>query len=97
LFRLYDDQFNLLAERTDVLPSGRHRSLFVTQLFPNLPGIGEMVGLLTVQSTRPLAVLTLRLRDDPNVGFPADIPNLTTLPVAPGIPEPIQAAARKTP
>ncbi len=92
LMRLYDDDFNLLGERVVILPPGRHQSSFVAQLFPQVSNAREMLGLLTVQSSYPVAVVTLRLRDNPLVAFPADVPNLTTLPVAPGIPDTVRPA-----
>lgn len=94
LLRLYDDEYNQLAEKTLILPSGRRLAQFVAELFPEVPGVREMVGLLTVRSTRPVAVVTLRLKDDPNRGFPADVPTLTTLDVAPGIPEGVTPASQ---
>jgi len=63
----------------------------VAQLFPKISQVREMIGLLTAKSNRPLAVVTLRYRDDPTKHFPADIPSLTTLPVAPGIPEDVRS------
>ena len=91
LLRLYDDDFNLLGQRVVVLAQGHHQSSFVAQLFPQIPQAREMIGLLTAKSSRPLAVVTLRYRDDPTLDFPADVPNLTTLPVAPGIPDDLRS------
>ncbi len=86
--RLYNRTFQLLAVRELTLAPGEHSARFVdAAMFDGVADIDEMVGTLTVESDRPLAVITLRLRDNPNRDFPFEIPTLTTLPVSPGRPD----------
>ncbi len=40
--------------------------------------------MVTVASDIPLAALTLRQNDNPSLGFPQDVPTLTTFPVISG-------------
>ncbi len=83
--RLLDRDGNLLATRQIELAAGQHLARFVTELFPDAP-LDEFEGLLTIESTLPLAILTLQREDDPNVAFPPDVPTLTTLPTLEGRP-----------
>jgi PhoPQ-activated pathogenicity-related protein len=86
--RLYDEEFELMATRELVLEPGEHRARFVFELFEHLgEQVGEMRGVLTVRSDRPLAALTLRTRDDPALVFPDRVPILTAFPVVPGVPD----------
>ena len=81
--RLYDNEFNELAStNAEVLP-GHHFARFITQLFSETAGIDEMQGTVTVSSTEPVVAVTLRQTDDPQRGFPEDVPILTTFPVIP--------------
>ena len=85
--RLHDKQFALLAENTVSLPGGGHLAQFAWQFFPEIEAQArEMEGLLTVQSTMPLAAVTLRQNDDPTKIFPQDVPTLTAFPVIAGRP-----------
>ncbi len=81
--RLYDDEFNELAASEEELLPGNHFARFITQLFAATPGIEEMQGTVTVSSTEPVVAVTLRQTDDPQRGFPQDVPILTTFPVIP--------------
>ncbi len=83
--RLYDKNSNLINREEIVLGPGRHLAQFVTQLFSQGQAqLFEMEGVLTVESSQPLAAVTLRVRDDPQRDFPADVPTLATFPVIPG-------------
>ena len=81
--RLYDNEFNELASTNAELLPGRHFARFITQFFSETPGIDEMQGTVTVSSTEPVVAVTLRQTDDPQRGFPEDVPILTTFPVIP--------------
>ena len=72
--RLYDDDFNLPRGAVVILPPGRHQSSFVAQALPPSFQCERDARPLTVQSSYPVAVVTLRLRDNPLVAFPADSP-----------------------
>ncbi len=87
VMRLYDQDFRLLGTREIHLAPGQQMSQFADSLFADTPGVGEMVGNLTVSSSVPLAVITLRLKDSPSREFPLEVPTLTTLPVSPGRPD----------
>ncbi len=90
--RLFDQQFNLIAERElDPLASGSHLARFVHQLFDDEQVVSkaqEMKGLLTVESTRPLVAVTLRQKDAAGLEFPDEVPLVTAFPVVPGVPGP---------
>lgn len=86
--RLYDLDFGLLAEQALELAPGQHLPRFISQLFPNYPPAGEMLGLVTVESSVPVAVVTLRQKNEIGVDFPQEVPLLTTFPVIPGVPLP---------
>ncbi len=90
--RLFDQQFNLIAERElDPLAAGSHLARFVHQLFDDEQVISqaqELKGLLTVESTRPLVAVTLRQKDEPGLEFPDEVQLVTTFPVVPGVPGP---------
>lgn len=86
--RLYDNTFQLLGEEQLELAPGQHLPRFLNQFFESIANqLEDLRGLLTVASDRPLAVVTLRQRDDPSVDFPADVPTLTAFPVLTGRPE----------
>ncbi len=87
VMRLYDQNFQLLGTREITLGPGEQMSQFADSTFAGTPGVGEMVGNLTVSSSAPLAVITLRLKDNPGREFPLEVPTLTTLPVSPGRPD----------
>ncbi len=82
--RLYDEQFEPLAEKSLLLAAGQQTAQFVDRAFAEVLGIGDFVGILTVSSNRGLAAIALRQNDDPRVDFPLKVPTLTTLTVAPG-------------
>jgi hypothetical protein len=81
--RLFDEEFNFLAQRQLDLQPGEHASFYVQNLFKGVPNVDEMVGVLWVYSERPLAAITLRQREDPSRQFPQTVPTLTTFPVTP--------------
>ena len=90
--RLYDLDFNLLAEQEITLEAGHHLPRYVSQLFTD-PDVSEqateMRGVLTVDSDQPLAAVTLRQKDVQfSVRNPAAVPTLTTFPVIAGVPAP---------
>jgi len=86
--RLYDQNFRLIQQKELNLSPGEHRARFISELFPETAQTArEMLGVLSVASNEPVAVVTLRLRDDPALKFPEDVPNLTTFPVIPGRPD----------
>ena len=80
--RLYDNDFNLLGTQTITLATGE----VVTDpaFFEGVSGVEEMTGSLTVESDVALAVAVLLQDDDLAVGFPTDVPILTTFPAIPG-------------
>ncbi len=82
--RLYDERFDLLAEKEILLAVGQHQAQFVHTMFAEIAGIRSFVGTLTVHSSRPLSAVALRQHDDPRLDFPFEVPTLTTLTVAPG-------------
>ena len=83
--RLYDKSFNLIAEAVLEVGAGQQVARFVWQFFPEIEAqVREMEGVLTVESTVPLAALTLRQNDNPIREFPSEVPTLTTFPVIPG-------------
>jgi hypothetical protein len=86
--RLYDLNFSLLAEQVLELAPGQHLPRFISQLFPSYPPAGEMLGLVAVESSVPVAAVTLRQKNEIGVDFPQEVPLLTTFPVIPGVPIP---------
>lgn len=89
--RLFDQEFNLIAEKElDPLAAGSHLARFVHQLFDDEDVVSraqEMKGLLTLESDRPLAAVTLRQKDAAALEFPEEVPLLTVFPVVPGTPD----------
>ncbi|MEJ2079767.1 MAG: SBBP repeat-containing protein [Acidobacteriota bacterium] len=85
--RLYDLDFNLLAEKEISLAAGQHLPRFINQLFDGdvATQAKEMRGVLTVESDLPIAAVTLRQKD---AQYPDNVPTLTTFPVIAGVPEP---------
>lgn len=81
--RLYTKDFQLLAEESLNLKPGAHLARFVFQLFPEVMEAEEMEGVVVVDSTVPIAAVTLRQLNDPFVEFPVEVPLLTTFPVIP--------------
>ena len=63
------------------LAAGQHKAQFVTQLFPEVEGVAEMRGLLTISSPVPIVAVTLLQNDDPATPFPQDVGTLTAFPV----------------
>ena len=88
VMRLYDSEFRLLEEVITEIAEGEHRAQFVDQIFQSVAQMNLNNAMLTVHSSRPLAAVALRQRDDPHRDFPDDVPTLTTFPVAPGVPDP---------
>ncbi len=82
--RLYDTEFNLLAEDTLDLAPGSHLPRFASELFPEVEGLDNLEGTLTVSSTQPIAAITIRQNDEPALQFPTEVPTLATFPVIPG-------------
>ena len=82
--RLYDTEFNLLAEDTLDLAPGSHLPRFASELFPEVEGLDNLEGTLTVSSTQPITAITIRQNDEPALQFPAEVPTLATFPVIPG-------------
>ena len=94
ILSLYDTSFNLLALATVSLARGHHRAGFIWEFFAEVAEVAdqarEMQGLVTVDSDRPLAGLTLRTNrassEDPRS-------TLTTFPIVPGRPDAAAAEA----
>ncbi|HOM99081.1 MAG TPA: SBBP repeat-containing protein [Acidobacteriota bacterium] len=94
--RLYDLEHKLLGERVlDMVTPGNppqywlgpnaHLPRYVHEFFFGLVAeAAEMRGVLTVESSQPLAAVTLRQRVGKS--FPEDVTTLTTFPVIPGVP-----------
>lgn len=83
--RLYDLEFNLLSEQQITLAAGQHLPKFVYQLFPDVSSQAtEMRGVLTVESTKPIAAVTLRQKAAEY--SQTSVPTLTTFPVIAGVP-----------
>ncbi len=70
---LIDSQGKMVQQAEDTLPARGHKALYVTELFPSVPGIDEFEGTIRFVSTTKLAALTLRTRG----------PNFTSLPAVP--------------
>ena len=87
VMRLYDSEFRLLEEVFTEIADGRHKAQFIGQIFPSVAQMNLSNAMLTVHSSKPLAAVALRQRDDPYREFPDDVPTLTTFPVAPGAPD----------
>jgi hypothetical protein len=83
--RLYDLDRQLIGEDEFELNPARHLARYTYQLFPSLPQAEEMEGVLTVESSQPLAAVTVRQINRPELAFPAEVPTLTTFPVIPGV------------
>jgi len=87
--RLYDKSFAFKAEKAlevlapNFLP-GRHLAAYATEIFPLIRQQKIEEGTITVESSQPLAALTLRQRDDFAVPFPSEVTSLTTFPVVEG-------------
>ena len=86
LLRLYNNQFQLLAQTAVELARGHHLPTFVSQLFEDTVVASEMQGILTVESLDPVALTTLR-QSEPGVEYPGRIPTLAAFPVLEGSPE----------
>ena len=85
LLSLYDQEFSPVAQRSLELAPGRHLAAFVSQLFEETEQAEEMRGILTVESSDPVALTTLRQSDRPGVEFPDEIPTLAAFPVLGGL------------
>ena len=86
ILRLYDNQFQLLAQTAVELARGQHLATFVSQLFQDTAEASEMQGIVTMESLDPVALTTLRQRE-PAVEYPEGIPTLAAFPVLEGSPE----------
>jgi len=89
--RLYDLDFKLIGTRSlaslagvGVFDAGEHIARYAGEIFSEIASRGVELGVITVQSDQPLAAVTLRQRDQPEVGLPLDVYLLTTFPVVPG-------------
>jgi len=84
--RLYDMDTNLVYEKSlDPLEPGQHLPQFIFQLLPEVAAqASEMRGVVTVESSQPLAAVTLRQKNKVGVEFPTEVPTLTTFPVIAG-------------
>ena len=69
VLRLYDNQFQLLAQTAVELSRGEHLPTFVSQLFEDTAEASEMQWILTVSSPDPVALTTLR-QSEPGVEYP---------------------------
>jgi hypothetical protein len=88
VMRLYDSSAKLLGDQTiGPLDLGQHLPRFIHQLIEN-PELAkraeEMLGVVTFESNRPVAALTLRQNDGPARDFQNEVPVFTTFPVVPG-------------
>ena len=85
--RLYDLESGMIGETTVEIGPRRHLPQFIYQFFDDPDTAArarEMRGVVTVDSDRPLAAVTLRQNSDPARPFPATVPTLTTFPVIAG-------------
>lgn len=87
---LYDTAYNLIAQKTlDPLAPGGYLAAFVFQFFEGHPAaalIHEMQGILTVESTQPLAVMTIR-QDRPTPELPLIMHAIGAFPILKGRPD----------
>jgi beta-glucanase (GH16 family) len=90
--RLYDMEFRPVGTTAVQLAAREHRARFINEFFRETGQISvadraaDMQGLVTVESTRALAALTVRQNDDLTVDFPQEVPTLTVFPVVPKAP-----------
>ena len=83
--RLYSPLFEILAESTLSLADGEHLAGYPKTFFrQDLPSVDRLEGSITVESDRPLSVVTIRQSDVPQENFPLDVPTLTIFPVIRG-------------
>ena len=82
--RLYDSSYRLVAVKemtgAEALLPGAHMARYARELFAGADVDGVPLGIITVHSDQPLAVLSLRHADRPEP-YPEDIPRLVILPV----------------
>jgi hypothetical protein len=81
---LNDRSFNQKASITVPLPASGHLAQFIQELFGGVSEAGEMEGIVTVESTQPLAAVTLRQNEDSTKVFPSSVPTLAPFPVIRG-------------
>ena len=90
--RVYTKDFELVATTSQELGIGAHSSRFIWEFFQSDAALEarlrEMEGLVTVESNQPLAAVTLRQNDDPELDFPEDVPTLAAFPVTAQAPPP---------
>ena len=60
--KLYDSRGALLNTRTISLPPNGHLAQFATELFPELNGMGDFDGALSISSAIPFEATALRTR-----------------------------------
>jgi hypothetical protein len=83
---LYDTDLKQISQNTlEKMEPGTHMACYSYQLF-GTEQAQEMEGVVTVESTQPLAAVTVRQINDVDLVFPAEVPTLTTFPVIPGVP-----------
>ena len=88
-FRLYTEYFILVATRTldsmiGNFRPGDHFARYATEIFPEIRASGLEKAVITVESTQPLAAVTLRQHDHPGLVFPAEVNLVTVFPVLTG-------------
>jgi len=92
--RLYSPTFILLASRTleaiagGPFRPGDHLARFATEIFPEILDWGIEEAVISIESSEPLASVTLRQNDNPKLSFPAEVYSVTVFPVLPGRPTP---------
>jgi photosystem II stability/assembly factor-like uncharacterized protein len=95
-FRVYDRDGECRAQHTwhnflalhdnpdAFMPIREHKARFIDELVPAFYELGLEGGIMTVESDQPLAAVTVRQRDNPEVPFPDDVYLITVFPVVPG-------------
>ena len=90
--RVFTKDSELVATTSQELEIGAHSSRFIWEFFQSDADLEarlqEMEGLVTVESNQPVAAVTLRQNDDPELDFPEDIPTLAAFPVNAQAPPP---------
>lgn len=67
-------------ESLSALAPGAHIARYVSQLFP---GLSAENGTVVIESDQPLAGVTLRQHDNPDIEFPLEVYLLTVFPAVP--------------
>ncbi len=84
---LYNEQYVLQSTESPTLGPGEYLAQFLPEMFLGAPQVSEMRGAVTLESSRPLALTTLRMLYDSHKPFPLSVPSLTTFPVISSSPE----------